>query len=242
MKRARQRRRSARRAGVVASRRHGWTLPRAEKVAGISGEPAPKGAARYGCEGPAMAFTLFTARSEPNSRSGRQPAGRSRAGVPGGRCGELSGASSVDAGVEGGPVLVNAAAGATRPDRRGRRPFDEVRRAGPWARAANPSPSSVRMQRGTRPLTDEEIDAVAAKIVEKVAKASGGSRAAEDLRPPTAVARANPWKGIVALWPTAVRPEIRLRTRQAPRNRPPAGSFNGTKMGREAPCSKSGRR
>jgi phenylalanyl-tRNA synthetase beta chain len=79
----------------------------------------------------------------------------------------------VDEAVEAS-VLVNAAAGADKALIEEVRVFDEFI-GGSLGEGRKSIAVTVRLQPRDRTLTEEDIDAVAAKIVEKVTKASGGT-------------------------------------------------------------------
>ncbi len=149
--------------------RHGMICLGPKKVLGVFGELHPKVLQALDVKGPAMAFTLWPeevpgARAKTATRpaldtSSLQPVERDFAFV-------------VDAGVEA-LTLVNAAAGADKALIEEVRVFDEFV-GGALCEGKKSLAIAVRMQPRDRTLTDEEIEAVGARIVEKVAKATGG--------------------------------------------------------------------
>jgi phenylalanyl-tRNA synthetase beta chain len=149
--------------------RHGMVCLGPKKVLGIFGELHPKVLRAMDVKGPAMGFTLFPAEI-PMPKS----AGASRGAVEMSdfQAVERDFAFVVDAGVEAA-VLVNAAAGADKALIEEVRVFDEFV-GGSLGDGRKSIAFSVRMQPKDKTLTDEEIEAVAAKIVAKVEKASGG--------------------------------------------------------------------
>ncbi|WP_306044761.1 phenylalanine--tRNA ligase subunit beta [Nioella sp. MMSF_3534] len=153
--------------------RHGRICLGPKKTLGVFGELHPKVLAEMDVKGPAMAFTLFP-EEIPMPRS----AGASRGALDMSdlQAVERDFAFVVDAGVEA-VNLANAAAGADKKLIEDVRIFDEFtgERAEAQMGAGKKSVAlSVRMQPRDKTLTEEEIEAVGAKIVEKVAKATGG--------------------------------------------------------------------
>jgi phenylalanyl-tRNA synthetase beta chain len=149
--------------------RHGMVCLGPKKVLGIFGELHPKVLREMDVKGPAMAFTLFPAEIPMPKATG---ASRGAVEMPEFQAVERDFAFVVDAGVEAA-VLVNAAAGADKGLIEDVRVFDEFI-GGSLGEGRKSIAFSVRMQPRDKTLTDEEIEAVAAKIVAKVEKASGG--------------------------------------------------------------------
>ena len=153
--------------------RHGRICLGPKKMLGIFGELPPKVLAEMDVKGPAMAFTLFP-EEIPMPRS--QGASRGALDMADLQAVERDFAFVVDAGVEA-VNLANAAAGADKKLIEDVRIFDEF--AGEKAEAQMGAGKksvalTVRLQPRDKTLTEEEIEAVGAKIVEKVAKATGG--------------------------------------------------------------------
>jgi phenylalanyl-tRNA synthetase beta chain len=120
-------------------------------------------------KGPAMAFTLVPAEI-PLPKTAN--ASRGAVAMADYQAVERDFAFVVDAGVEAS-VLVNAAAGADKALIEDVRVFDEFV-GGSLGEGRKSIALSVRMQPRDRTLTEDEIEAVAARIVDKVQKASGG--------------------------------------------------------------------
>lgn len=149
--------------------RHGMICLGPKKVLGIFGELHPKVVRALDVKGPAMAYTLWPAeipmpRNSDVSRgamtvSDYQPVERDFAFV-------------LDAGVAALDV-VNAAAGADKTLIRDVRVFDEFI-GGALGEGKKSLAITVRLEPTEATLTDKEIDAVAAKVIDKVTKATGG--------------------------------------------------------------------
>lgn len=153
--------------------RHGMICLGPKQVLGVFGEVHPKILAAMDVKGPAMALTLFP-EEIPMARA--QTASRGALDISDLQAVERDFAFVVDAGVEA-INLANAAAGADKKLIDGVRVFDEF--AGEKAEAQmgvgkKSIALSVRLQPRDKTLTEEEIEAVGVKIVEKVAKATGG--------------------------------------------------------------------
>jgi phenylalanyl-tRNA synthetase beta chain len=150
--------------------RHGLICLGPKKVLGVFGELHPRVLAAMDVKGPAMALTLF-----PDEIPLARKAGATRPAL------ELADLQAVerdfafvlDAGVEAVNV-VNAAAGADKALIEDVRVFDEFT-GGSLEPGKKSLAITVRMQPRERTLTEDEIEAVAAKIVEKVGKATGGT-------------------------------------------------------------------
>jgi len=138
------------------------------------GEVHPRILREMDVKGPAMAFTVFVeAAPFPKARSATRPA----LGLSDLQAVERDFAFVVDDGVEA-LTLVNAAQGADKALIERVSVFDEFRGEKAHAQMGEGKKSlaiTVRLQPRARTLTEEEIEAVAAKIVEKVARATGGS-------------------------------------------------------------------
>ena len=144
-----------------------------KNVLAAFGELHPKVLETLDVKGPAVAFTVFVANPPfPRSRTTTRPALE----ISDLQAVERDFAFVVDAGVEAA-TLVNAAQGADKSLIERVAIFDEF--AGPKAEAQMGAGKkslalTVRLQPTERTLTDDEIEAVARKIVEKVQKATGG--------------------------------------------------------------------
>jgi phenylalanyl-tRNA synthetase beta chain len=150
--------------------RHGMICLGPKKVLGVFGELHPRILSAMDVKGPAMAFTLWPGEIPlPKSVN----VSRGAVQVSDFQTVERDFAFVVDAGVEAA-VLVNAAAGADKTLIDDVRVFDEFL-GGSLGEGRKSIALSVRMQPRDKTLTEEEIEAVAARIVEKVEKASGGS-------------------------------------------------------------------
>jgi len=137
------------------------------------GELHPKVLDRMGVKGPAVAFTLWPERV-PFAKGNK--ATRAALAASDLQPVERDFAFVVDAGVEAAS-LVNAAAGADKALIAGVRVFDEFHGAKAEAQMGAGKKSlaiTVRLQPTEKTLTDAEIEAVGQKIVDKVAKATGG--------------------------------------------------------------------
>src|SRR6056297_473414 len=150
--------------------RHGMICLGPKKVLGVFGELHPRILSAMDVKGPAMAFTLWPGEIPlPKSVN----VSRGAVQVSDFQAVERDFAFVVDAGVEAA-VLVNAAAGADKTLIDDVRVFDEFL-GGSLGEGRKSIALSVRMQPRDKTLTEEEIEAVAARIVEKVETASGGS-------------------------------------------------------------------
>ncbi|MGD9864507.1 MAG: phenylalanine--tRNA ligase subunit beta [Pseudodonghicola sp.] len=148
--------------------RHGRICLGPKKVLGIFGELHPKVLAAMDIKGPAVAFTLFPEEIPlPRKVGAARPALELRDL----QAVERDFAFVVDAGVEA-LTLVNAAAGADKALIEDVRVFDEFV-GGNLGEGKKSLAISVRLQPADKTLTEAEIEAVGAKIVEKVAKATG---------------------------------------------------------------------
>ncbi|SFR33182.1 phenylalanine--tRNA ligase subunit beta [Litoreibacter janthinus] len=149
--------------------RHGKICLGPKKVLGIFGEVHPKVLAAYDIKGPAMAFTLWPAEIPfPKSKT----ATRAALTLQDLQAVERDFAFVVDAQVEA-LTLVNAAAGADKVLIDDVRVFDEFI-GGSLGEGKKSLAITVRLQPSDKTLKDEDIEAVSAKIVEKVSNATGG--------------------------------------------------------------------
>lgn len=149
--------------------RHGMICLGPKKVLGVFGELHPRILAAMDVRGPAMAFTIWPA-EVPVARS--TGASRGALQISDLQAVERDFAFVVDAGVEA-LSLVNAAAGADKALIEDVRVFDEFI-GGALGEGRKSIALSVRLQPRDKTLTEEEIEAVAARIVEKVGMATGG--------------------------------------------------------------------
>jgi len=150
--------------------RHGMICLGPKKVLGVFGEIHPKVLDALDVKGPAMGFTIWPAEVPlPKKKSATRPALELRDL----QAVERDFAFVVDADVEA-LTLVNAAAGADKALIEGVRVFDEFI-GGSLGEGKKSIAVTVRLQPKDKTLKDEDIEAVAAKIVEKVGKATGGS-------------------------------------------------------------------
>ncbi|MBL4626598.1 MAG: phenylalanine--tRNA ligase subunit beta, partial [Roseicyclus sp.] len=150
--------------------RHGMICLGPKKVLGIFGEVHPKVLAAMDVKGPAMAFTIFPA-EVPMPR--KTNASRGAVTMSDLQAVERDFAFVVAADVAS-IDLVNAAAGADKALIADVRVFDEFV-GGSLGDGQKSIALAVRIQPKDKTLTEEEIEAVAAKIVEKVGKATGGT-------------------------------------------------------------------
>ncbi|NQZ72001.1 MAG: phenylalanine--tRNA ligase subunit beta, partial [Dinoroseobacter sp.] len=140
-----------------------------KKVLGVFGEIHPKVLAEMDVKGPAVGFTLWPAEIPFPRTSGTT---RSALTLRDLQAVERDFAFVLDANVEALNV-VNAAAGADKALIEDVRVFDEFI-GGSLGEGKKSLAITVRMQPTEKTLTEKDIEAVAAKIVEKVAKATGG--------------------------------------------------------------------
>jgi phenylalanyl-tRNA synthetase beta chain len=153
--------------------RHGRICLGPKKVMGIFGELHPRVLEAMDIKGPAMAFTIWPDEVPMPRKSG---ANRGALELRDLQAVERDFAFVVDADVEA-LKLVNAAAGADKALIENVRVFDEFI-GGPGGKSVGEGKKSlaitVRLQPTKKTLQEADIEAVAAKIVEKVAKATGG--------------------------------------------------------------------
>ncbi|MFD2738234.1 phenylalanine--tRNA ligase subunit beta [Sulfitobacter aestuarii] len=149
--------------------RHGMICLGPKKVLGIFGEVHPRVLAAMDVKGPAMAFTLFPAEIPLPRKSG---ATRSALKVSDLQAVERDFAFVVDADVTAA-TLVNAAMGADKALIEEVRVFDAFS-GGSLGEGKKSIALTVRLQPVEKTLKDADIEAVAAKVIEKVSKATGG--------------------------------------------------------------------
>ncbi len=150
--------------------RHGQICLGPKKVLGVFGEVHPKVLADMDVKGPAMAFTIWPAEVPmPRAKSAARPALELRDL----QAVERDFAFVVDADVEA-LTLVNAAGGADKALIEEVRVFDEFI-GGSLGDGKKSLAITVRIQPTEKTLTEKEVEALAAKVVEKVTKATGGA-------------------------------------------------------------------
>ena len=150
--------------------RHGKFCLGPKKVMGVFGELHPKVLAALDVKGPAVAFTLWPAEVPMPRKTG---ATRAALVLNDLQAVERDFAFVVDARVEA-LTLVNAAAGADKALINEVRVFDEFI-GGSLGEGKKSLAITVRLQPVDKTLKEKDIEAVAAKIVEKVTKATGGT-------------------------------------------------------------------
>ena len=149
--------------------RHGRICLGPKKVLGVFGELHPKVLAELDVKGPAVAFTVYPAEVPlPRKTNATRPA----LVLNDLQAVERDFAFVVDADVEA-LTLVNAAAGADKALIEDVRVFDEFI-GGSLGEGKKSLAITVRLQPTDKTLKEQDIEAVAARIVEKVAKATGG--------------------------------------------------------------------
>lgn len=149
--------------------RHGMICLGPKKVLGIFGELHPKMLRALDIKGPAVGFTLWPAEI-PLPRKATTNKGAAQ--IRDLQAVERDFAFVVDAQVEA-LTLINAAAGADKALIEDVRVFDEFI-GGSLGEGKKSLAVTVRLQPTEATLKDKEIEAVSAKIVDKVAKATGG--------------------------------------------------------------------
>lgn len=150
--------------------RHGQICLGPKKVLGVFGELHPKVLKALDIKGAAVAFTIWPEDVPmPKNKSAARPA----LGASDLQAIERDFAFVVDAGVEA-LTLVNAAAGADKALIEDVRVFDEFI-GGSLGEGKKSLAITVRLQPRDATLKEADIEAVSAKIIEKVAKATGGS-------------------------------------------------------------------
>ena len=149
--------------------RHGKICLGPKKVLGIFGELHPRVLTAMDVKGPAMAFTIWPDQVPMPRRSG---ANRGALELRDLQAVERDFAFVVDADVEASK-LVNAAAGADKALIEDVRVFDEFI-GGSVGEGKKSLAITVRLQPTGKTLKEADIEAVAARVVEKVSKATGG--------------------------------------------------------------------
>jgi len=150
--------------------RHGKICLGPKKVLGVFGEVHPKILNAMEVKGPVMGFTLWPAEI-PLPR--KASASRGALTLRDLQAVERDFAFVVDAEIEA-LTLVNAASGADKALIDEVRVFDEFI-GGSLGEGKKSLAITVRMQPTEKTLTDADIEAASAKIVEKVTKATGGT-------------------------------------------------------------------
>ncbi|MEM9032593.1 MAG: phenylalanine--tRNA ligase subunit beta, partial [Pseudomonadota bacterium] len=150
--------------------RHGMICLGPKKLLGIFGEIHPRVLNAIGVKGTALGFTLWP-EEIPQSRA--SSATKSALRLSDLQAVERDFAFVLDAGVEADQVL-NAAQGANKALIESVRVFD-VFAGGALGEGLKSIAITVRIQPTDKTLTDQEIEAVGAAVVEKVTKATGGT-------------------------------------------------------------------
>ncbi|SIO43261.1 phenylalanyl-tRNA synthetase beta subunit [Rhodovulum sp. ES.010] len=150
--------------------RHGMVCLGPKKVLAVFGELHPKVLREMDVKGPAMAFSVWLDEVPMPRRKG---ATRDALAISDFQAVERDFAFVLDSDVEAAKV-VTAAAGADKALIEEVRVFDEFL-GGSLGEGKKSLAITVRLQPMDRTLTDEEIEAVGRKIVEKVEKATGGT-------------------------------------------------------------------
>jgi phenylalanyl-tRNA synthetase beta chain len=149
--------------------RHGLICLGPKKVLGIFGEVHPLILSAMGVKGPAMAFTVFPEQVPLPRKSG---ANRGAMDVSDLQAVERDFAFVVNISVDS-LTVVNAAAGADKALIEGVRVFDEFI-GGSLGEGKKSLAITVRLQPRDGTLKDADIEALSAKVIEKVSKATGG--------------------------------------------------------------------
>jgi len=149
--------------------RHGQICLGPKKVLGVFGELHPKVLREMDIKGPAVAFTIWPEEvPQPKNRTATRPA----LVVSEFQAVDRDFAFVIDASVEA-LTLVNAAAGADKALIADVRVFDEFV-GGSLGEGKKSLAITVRLQPTEGTLKEADIEAVSAKIIEKVSKATGG--------------------------------------------------------------------
>ncbi len=149
--------------------RHGQICLGPKKVLGVFGEIHPKILSALNVKGPVVGFTLYPAEIPMPKK---QTANRGAATIPDLQAVERDFAFVMDAKVDA-LTAVNAAAGADKALIENVRVFDEFI-GGSLGDDQKSLAMTVRLQPTDATLKEADIEAVSAKIVEKVSKATGG--------------------------------------------------------------------
>ncbi|MEM1272628.1 MAG: phenylalanine--tRNA ligase subunit beta [Pseudomonadota bacterium] len=150
--------------------RHGKICLGPKKVLGVFGEVHPRVLAALDVKGPAVAFTVWPEEIPQPRKTG---ANRGALAMSDLQAVERDFAFVVDQEVEA-LALVNAAQGADKEIIESVRVFDEFI-GGALGAGRKSVALTVRLQPSGKTLTEDEIDAIAAKIVDKIVKATGGA-------------------------------------------------------------------
>jgi phenylalanyl-tRNA synthetase beta chain len=150
--------------------RHGRICLGPKKVLGIFGEVHPRVLGALDVKGPAVAFTLYPEEVPVPRKAG---ATRGALEISDLQAVERDFAFVVDAGTEA-LSLVNAAAGADKALIEDVRVFDQFI-DGSLGEGKKSLAITVRLQPRETTLKEADIEAVSAKIIEKVTKATGGT-------------------------------------------------------------------
>ena len=150
--------------------RHGRICLGPKKTLGVFGELHPKVLDALGVKGPAVGFTLYPAEIPLPRKTGATRAALKLSDL---QAVERDFAFVVEVGTEA-QVLVNAALGADKALITDVRVFDEFI-GGSLGDGVKSLALSLRMQPQGQTLTEAEIEAVCAKVIEKVCKASGAT-------------------------------------------------------------------
>ena len=149
--------------------RHGMICLGPKKILGIFGEIHPKILTALNVKGPVVGFVLFPAEIPLPKKV---TANRGAASIPDLQAVERDFAFVMDTTVDA-LTAVNAAAGADKALIDGVRIFDEFI-GGSLGEGKKSLAMTVRLQPSDATLKDADIEAVSAKIIEKVTKATGG--------------------------------------------------------------------
>ncbi len=149
--------------------RHGRICLGPKKTLGVFGEVHPKVLSELGIKGAAVAFTIWPEEIPMPRKSG---ANRGALAISDLQAVERDFAFVVDEGVEA-LTLVNAAAGADKALIADVRVFDEFI-GGSLGEGKKSLAITVRLQPTDKTLKEKDIEAVSAKIITKVTKATGG--------------------------------------------------------------------
>lgn len=149
--------------------RHGQICLGPKKVLGVFGEIHPRVLAALDVKGPAMGFTIWPAEVPLPRKSGATRPALNTSAL---QAVERDFAFVVDADVDA-LTLVNAAMGADKALIDDVRVFDEFI-GGALGEGKKSLALTVRMQPSDKTLKDADIEAVGAKVIDKVTKASGG--------------------------------------------------------------------
>lgn len=149
--------------------RHGMICLGPKKVLGIFGEVHPRILAAMDVKGPAMAFSIWPEEVPLPRKSGANRGALISSDL---QAVERDFAFVVDTDIEA-LTLVNAAAGADKALIDGVRVFDEFI-GGSLGEGKKSLAITVRLQPREGTLKDADIEALSAKVIEKVTKATGG--------------------------------------------------------------------